>query len=242
MLVKTSGIVLHYLKYSDSSIIAYIYTEYAGRQSFLLQGVRSKRASNKINLLQPLHILDMEVYHRTGRDLQKVKEVKSKVILNSLALNPYKTAIALFLAELLYKVLKEQEANPKLFGFLENSIEVLDVLENNFANFHLLFLVQLSKYLGFYPNNNYSAKNNVFDLQNGNFTDILPLHPYYISQSLSEKLSLLLSSGLQSDLPVKLGGEMRASLLDKLILYYSLQIPGLDNFRSLEVLKEVFHS
>lgn len=242
MLVKTTGIVLHQIKYSDTSIIAQIYTEYAGRQSFLIQGVRSKSAANKINLLQPLHILEMEVYHRSGREMQKVKEIKSKIVFTSLPYNPLKTAIALFLTELLYKVLREQEANPNLFSFLENSIEMLDVMEKDFSNFHLGFMLQLSRHLGFYPNNNFSEQKEIFDLQNGYFTEVPPIHPYYLPKELSKILSELLSLGYNGGQSGKIDNAMRSKLLDKILLYYSLHMTGLDKFHSLDVFREVFHS
>lgn len=242
MLVKTSGIVLHQIKYSDTSIIAQIYTEYAGRQSFLIQGVRSKSAANKVNLLQPLYILEMEVYHRSGREMQKVKEIKSKIVFKSLPYNPLKTAIALFLTELLYKVLREQEANPNLFSFLENSIEMLDLMEKDFSNFHLEFMMQLSRHLGFYPNNNFDGQKEIFDLQNGYFAEIPPIHPYYLSKELSKMLSELLSSGYNGGQSAKIDNVMRSKLLDKILLYYSLHMTGLDKFHSLDVFREVFHS
>lgn len=242
MLVKTSGIVLHQIKYTDSSIIAHIYTELGGRQSFIIQGIRSKSSGSKINLLQPLYILEMEVYSRAGRELQKVKEIRSKVTLTDIPFNPFKTSIALFLAELLYKVLRENEANPNLFRFLENSIEMLDIIEKGVVNFHLLFMLQLTKHLGFYPENNFNEKKRIFDLQNGYFIEIPPLHPYILSSEHSIKLNEILAANIQNLELIQIDNALRSQLLDKILLYYSLHIGGMDKFHSLEVLREVFHS
>lgn len=241
MLVKTSGIVLHQIKFSDTGIIAHIYTEYAGRQSFLIQGIRSKSTSKKINLLQPLFLIDLEVYHRPGRELQKVKELKANTVFTSLPYHPVKMTITLFLAELLYKVLKEQESNPVLFSFLESSIQIFDIMEEGYNNFHMIFMLQLSRYLGFFPSNNYSEENNVFDLQNGIFTNIPPMHPYYLGPDISAHFSRLLSKGYQEEL-LSMNHAIRSKILDSILLYYSLHMSGMENFKSLEVLREVFHS
>lgn len=240
MLVKTTGIVLHQLKYSDSSVIAHIYTQVGGRQSFLVQGARSKSGGKKANLLQPLNILEMEMYQRGSRELQKVKEIRNKIPLNSISLDPVKTAIALFMAELLYKVLKEQEPNSGLFSFLEKSIELFDLMEKDYINFHLAFMLQLSKHLGFYPNSNFDANHRIFDLQNGSFTAGISMHPYVLSEEMSEKFYHLLSLGFQGSMI--LTNAQRRELLDSILLYYSLHITGVDKFHSLDVLREVFQS
>jgi DNA repair protein RecO (recombination protein O) len=240
MLVKTTGIVLHQLKYSDSSVIAHIYTQLGGRQSFIVQGARSKSGGKKANLLQPLNILEMEVYQRGSRELQKLKEIRNKIPLNRISLDPVKTAIALFMAELLYKVLKEQEPNSGLFSFLEKSIEFFDLMEQDYINFHLAFMLQLSKHLGFSPTNNYEPTNRFFDLQNGVFLSHLPVHPYALGEDISEKLHQLLSLGFQGSMI--LTNAQRRELLDSILLYYSLHITGVDKFHSLDVLREVFQS
>lgn len=232
---------MHQIKFSDSSIIAHIYTEYAGRQSFLIQGVRTKTTSKKINLLQPMFILDLEVYHRPGRELQKVKELRVKTVYTSLPYHPVKTAITLFLAELLYKVLKEQESNPSLFSFLENSLEKLDVMEEEVSNFHLVFMLQLIRYLGFVPTNNYSKENCVFDLQNGIFINTPPLHPHYLGPELAEHFSRLLGNGYR-DKHQAMNSVLRSKMLDSILQYYSLHLTGMERFKSIEVLREVFHS
>lgn len=157
MIYKTRGIALHTIKYGDSSIVAHVYTEQFGRQSYLVKGARSKKANVKANLFYPLNLLEMEVYHKEGNNLQKVREVRNMPVFINIPFNPFKNAIAVFIAELLYRTLKEVEQNPRLFEFIFNSIQLLDLELVNFKDFHIVFMLQLAKFGGFYPNNNFST-------------------------------------------------------------------------------------
>ncbi|MCH7535011.1 MAG: DNA repair protein RecO, partial [Bacteroidetes bacterium] len=166
MLYNTKGLVIKYIKYSETSIIATIYTEIFGMQSYFLNGVRSKKSKIKINALQPLSCLDLVVYHKENKNLNRIKEL----ILHpyqSIPNNVYKTSMVFFIAEIIQKSVKEEEHNIDLFEFLESSIKLLDLQESNFSNFHLLFLIKLSRFLGFYPQGVFSEKSKYFDMQNG---------------------------------------------------------------------------
>jgi len=240
MLQKTRGLVLHNIKYSDSSIISHIYTEGFGRMSFLITGTRGKKSSVRINLLGHLSILEMEVYIKQSRDLQRVKEIRLHENFSSIPYDPVKNAVALFISEILYRTLQEQEKNLPLFSFLVNAIKIFDISERGFANFHLIFLIGLTRHLGFFPQNNYSPLKEYFDIENALFTDKQPVNPYFISPPESRYLSELMSSTFGMMDKVKLNGALRNSLVTGLLDYYRFHLPGMGKLKSISVMKEIF--
>ncbi|MCK7537534.1 MAG: DNA repair protein RecO C-terminal domain-containing protein [Marinilabiliales bacterium] len=121
--------------------------------------------------------------------MQSVKEVRNAFVFSAIPYDLRKSSVALFIAEILYKTIREQEANYELFEYLFHTIQMLDLKPDGISNFHLYFLIQLTKYLGFYPANSYSEINPYFDLQNGSFVAIKPMHNLYLNPELSEILS-----------------------------------------------------
>lgn len=241
MLHKTKGIVLHHIKYSETSVIVTIYTEKFGRQAYIINGVRSKKAKIKANILQPLFLLDMEVYNKPKNDLQRVKELNNDFIFSSLPYDIRKSTLAIFIAEILYKTIQEQEANQELFNYLYNSIKLLEYKEEGIANFPLYFLLHLTKYLGFFPNNNYSEKNEYFDIKQGQFVQLKPLHTLGLDLNNSKYLNVLLGFSEDQHEKIKIPYQIRLSLLEAIIDYYTLHNEGIRTIKSLTILKEVFH-
>lgn len=240
MLYKTRGIVLHSVKYGDTSCIAHIYTEMFGRQAYMVKGAYSKKASVKANLFYPLNLLEMEIYHKPGSNLQKIKEAQNLPMYSQIPFHPQKNAIVLFIAEILYRTLREEEPNIRLFNFIFSALLLLDLKTSDFTNFHLLFMLQLTKFSGFYPNNNYSSKYPVFDLINGHFVTETPLHGHFIHQNEAVIFTSLIGKEFNHLETIKLSREMRLYLLDKLVKYYQLHVEGMGKIKSLQVLKEVF--
>jgi DNA repair protein RecO (recombination protein O) len=241
MLYKTRGIVLHYIKYSETSVIVTIYTERFGRQAYIINGVRSKKAKIKANILQPLFLLDMEVYYKPKRDLQRVKEVQNAVVFSSLPYDIRKSTVAIFIAEIIYKAIQEQESNLELFEYLYNSVQILDLKESGLSVFHIYFLIQLSKYLGFFPNNNYSEEKCFFDLKAGAFMQIRPFHTSFLDKEHSLIFSQLMNFSADQHESLKIAYKERIELLEKIIEYYRLHNTGISEIKSMSVLKEVFH-
>lgn len=241
MLYKTRGIVLNHIKYSETSIIVTIYTERFGRQAYIINGVRSKKAKIKANLFQALFLLDMEVYFKPKNELQRVKEIQNAFVFTSLPYDIKKSTLALFIAEILYKTIQEQEPNPELFEFLYNTIKLLDLKETGLSNFHIYFLTHFTKYLGFFPGNNYSETNCYFDLKAGRFMQIKPMHLFYLDKNLSSIFSQILRFSDRQHENLKIDYLDRIQLLEKLLEYYALHNEGVSRIKSLEVLKEVFH-
>ena len=241
MLQKTRGIVLHSLKYGETGMITTIYTEVFGRMSFIMQGIHGKRSSVKANLLRQLTLLEMEVDFKQGRELQRVRELKNIHPFGSIPYEIPKSSMALFLSELLHKVLREEESRPELFNFLFRSIQVLDLMEDGTANFHLLFLLQLSRYLGFAPTNNFSESNQFFDMIAGKFVISPPDHPWFLKSSESSELAQLLNMGYQNSSDFKPNYEVRNEILNSILDYYGLHLGNKLNIKSLEILRLILH-
>ena len=240
MIYKTRGIVLRTVDYSDSSLIAKIYTEQFGIQSYLIKGAKRKKASIKSNLFQPLALLELEVYKKEKQQLQSLKEVGAEVHFTSIPNNQAKTSILFFLNEILLKCLQEEEENSELFLFLHETIQTLDSVEKFFSNLHLIFLIRFSRFLGFFPQGNYSDANSIFDLREGVFVSREPMHPDFLTKENSAFISKLIFSNYYSMETFTLSGKERKILLDILLRYYELHLSNMGNVTSHKILEQVF--
>lgn len=237
---KTIGIVLHTLKYSDTSHIVEMYTESLGRSSFLVRIPKSKKAAVKTVLFQPLSILELEIEYKATSNLHRVKDAKAYYLFSSLPYDPYKSAIALFLAEFLYRAIREEAENRPLFTYLLHSIQWLDEQSSSYANFHLVFLMRLSRFLGLYPNlDDYSA-DCYFDLLNASFTSTKPFHNSYIKAEESAQLAQLMRMNYETMHLYKMSRGERNRCLVIINDYYRLHLPDFPILKSLDVLKELF--
>ena len=238
MIEKTKGIVVKTTKYSESSLVVKVFTEVFGMRTYMIRGVRKKNSKTPLNLFQPLSIIDMVVYEKTGRDLQNTKEIKAAHIYTSIPYEIKKSTIISFLNELLYKAIKEEETNINLFQFICDSLLFLDKASTNYQNFHLSFMLKLSQYLGFKPSDNFTANQEIFDLQEGRYTSLklstqVSIHPPL--SSLFFQLSKDQSFG--ENLPIN--RKERHDLLEKILHYYEFHLPGFSELKSLSILKEV---
>lgn len=237
-LVKTQAIALWQQKYSETSIVVQMYTADHGRQSFIIPGARRPKAKMKSSFFSPLSLLDIEQYRNEKGGLQKLKEVSLTNPLSNVRFDITKSSIALFLAEFLQQVLKEEEHNPNLFEFIANSVLLLDSKEDGIANFHLVFLMELTRFAGFYPHTNYARDRQLFDVQNGLFcsaanAQTLQLHT---SQLMAE----LLKTNFRSLQDLHLNHQQRANLLKAVTQYYNWHIPNMREIQSLDVLSTIF--
>ena len=162
--IKTRGIVLHTVKYSESSVIIRIFTEHLGLVSYIVKGVRNARSSSKAALLRPLTLLEMDVTHRENKGLQNIKEYKRAYNYSSLPFDTFKSSIALFILEVISKSLKEHDAHEDMFQFVYDCFSHLDEIETMNNDFHLQFLVHYASYLGFAPHGEYSDDTPYFDM------------------------------------------------------------------------------
>lgn len=240
MLQKTRGIVLHSLKYNDTSNIVDIYTEVSGRLSFLIKVPKTKKAMVKSVLFRPLSILEFDADFRPTSNLHRISEVKPYLLFKSIPYNPYKMSIAMFISEFLYRALKEEAENRPLFAYLLNSIEWLDECETNFANFHLVFLMRLSRFLGLYPNVEDYHTGDYFDLLNASFTSQQPFHHSFVRPGEASHLAKLMRMNYETMHLFGMNRTERNQCLTIINDYYRLHLPEFPALKSLSVLQELF--
>ncbi|MFD2865134.1 DNA repair protein RecO [Mucilaginibacter antarcticus] len=239
MLHKTRGIVLKTTDYGESSVIVQVFTEKLGLQSYIINGVKKPKAKISRNMLQPLHLLDMVVYHKAAGNVQRISELKTAPVLQTLPYDIIKSSMALFLNEVLYKSIKQQTADEHMFDFVFSAIEWLDHQTDGLANFHLLFLVKLTRYLGFYPDRYQVDNADYFDLKDGVFKQYKPDSILYLSPPHTQNFGSLLHSSFENLSSLKLSNDERRYLIAKLLEYYALHVEGFGNIRSHEILEEV---
>lgn len=237
---KARGIVLNTLKYGDSSMVVQLLTDVGGRRSFMVQGIRSSRGhGSKAALFQPMFAVEFEGLESSRMDMHRFKEVRSGIILQSLPFDVRKSTVALFMAEVLYRLVKESEPNAELFDFVWGSVEALDSIEEGVANFHLWFLANLSRFLGFSPGNGHH-EGALFDMREGLFTDTRPLHGFVMDARNAEILRDLLECDVRFLGEIGLNRHQRVEFLDAMMTYYGYHLEAVRSVRSTKILREVF--
>lgn len=239
MLHRTDGIILHTVKYSESSIIAKIYTSEFGLQSYMISGVRNKKSKHKSALLQPLSLVDLIVSNSNKGGLQRITEINLLQPYTDIPYNVVKSSIAIFLNEILYKVLKEEHADPDMFEYVKNAMLVLDLKQESCSNFHVYFMTQLSRYLGFAPQEAMSPQHILFDLREGRFLQTVPSHSHYLTAVNSGLFQEFMHTGFENFHNIKTDRVQRKELLQGLILYYQLHITAFGEIKSLSILEEI---
>jgi DNA repair protein RecO (recombination protein O) len=239
MLHKTSGIILHTTKYSDTTLIAKIYTQNFGLQSYIISGVRSKKSKNKAAIFQPLALVNMVVSNTNKGRLQRISEINNEHPYSEIPYNIIKSSICIFLNEILNKALKEDHSDDDLFQYIKSSLLILDLKTENCSNFHIYFLTHLSRFLGFYPQGNYTDDTIYFDLREGFFTNQHPLHSLYLQPSYSMMLDALLKANYESLHLLNLTNLQRKEFLGYLIVYYKVHITSFGEIKSLEILEQI---
>ncbi|MFH1160814.1 MAG: DNA repair protein RecO [bacterium] len=239
MLHKTRGIALHSIKYSETSLITKVYTDAFGMQSYLLKGVRSPKSRLKPALFQPLALLDLVVYKKEQTTLQNVKEVRLAASYRTLTSDIRKSSIALFLTELVYKSIREEEPNPGLFTFLWNAFTLLDAAEGNFSSFHLLFAMKFCRYLGFQPQPNRSESNRFFHLREGSFFPVFHSAADCLDETESSWFLSLMQTDLEHQPMLVIPSGIRHRMLEKILSYYRFHLHGFQEIRSHKILHTV---
>lgn len=236
---STRGIVLRYYPYSESSIIVKIFTESFGLQSYIVKGLRSKTSKTKLSLFQPLTLIEFVAHHKENKSLHHLREPRVEYHFHSIQTDPIKRSILFFLAELLYKSIRIEASDKQLFQWIHNAVTWFDLSDGKQQNYHLVFMFQLSRFLGFYPKYNPADRVLYFDLQEGKFCKEQPHHPQYVSGALVKKLADLCQSNIENSVVIKIDINERRQILDHLIIYYQLHLPGFGEMKSVEVLKTI---
>ncbi|HEY9045606.1 MAG TPA: DNA repair protein RecO [Ohtaekwangia sp.] len=219
MLHKTRGVVFRFTKYGETSIIVNIFTELFGMQSYIVNGVRSQSTKSKIALYQPLTLLDLIVYHRENANIMRIKEIKCLYPYHAIPTDIRKSALAMFINEVINKTIKEESHAQELCEFLIQSLMVLDK-QDKVENFHLLFLIKLSRFLGFGA----QTKNEI-------------VAGRIASLEAEAMLEQLVTASY--DAPLTISNTLRRELLDVLLKFYTDHIETLTEMKSVQVLREV---
>ena len=231
-------------------MIVVTFTKTHGRLSFAVPVTRSAHSKIKKQYFQPLTLLNIDADIHQQSQLQKISEVSLYAPLPSLLSNPSKLAIGLFICEFLYHALRDEQQNEPLFEYVCNSIQWLDQRESDFANFHLVFLMHLSRFLGFYPNLDTGRQGGIriqgnedrlyFDLRAACFCEHPPLHRDFLMPNEASRIRLLMRMDFFSMHLFRMGRSDRNRILELIIQYYRLHIPQFPELRSLPVLQELF--
>ena len=220
MITKTRGIVLNYIKYGDTSIICKIYTEQFGLQSYIINGIRNSKSKN-IGLFQPLNILDLVVYYKKTSGLQRIKESKLDYAYKTLHLDMKKISVCFFLSEFLIRISQNDDDQKDNFDFIKDSLIVFDRLEENYSNFHIQFLIKLSKYFG-------------IDIGNSK---------HLTGENVKDNINLFVDACINNSYEVKIKSNniLRNNVINLIIEHYSRNLDININLNSTNILKEIFN-
>lgn len=240
MLTKTQAIVLRTVRYGDKRVIIDLLTRQFGRLSFAVTVGSSPKSRQKMQYFQPLALLEVDFDHRPNSQLQRLREVRLWHPLHSLHFNSYKLSLVFFLSEFLYYVTKDEQVNHPLFDYIATSIEWLDNVQESFSNFHLVFTMRLSRFVGFLPNLDNYEEGDFFDLQNGCFTDRLPVHSHYLQPDEAARIATLMRLRYETMHLCAMSRNDRNRCTEVIIDFYRLHVPGFSEMKSLPVVKELF--
>jgi DNA repair protein RecO (recombination protein O) len=239
MLHKTRGIVLKTTDYGDTSVVVQMFTEKFGIQSYLINGVKKAKAKIRMNMLQPLHLVEMVVYHKPTTSIQRISELRPAVIFRSIPYDILKSTIVMFLNEVLYKSIRQQNTDEQLFDYIFNSIAWFDESTTLSVNFHLAFLLKLTRFLGFAPGMEVHSDHRFFDLQEGAFTSLQPHHPHFMHIDEAALFIALFAATFDNLDEVKMSNLERRNLLEKILVFYTLHTASFGNIHSHQVLQEI---
>ena len=250
MLVKTEAIVLHSLKYGETRLIVDLFTREAGRLSCIVPLPKTPKSRLKKQYFQPMTLLEVEVDLRQRLQLQKLKDARLLSPYASIPFSPEKLALSLFIAEFLYHALRSEQRDEPLFAYVSGAIQWLDMAEDGYANFHLTFLMRMSRFLGFYPNleereargdeRESTMPDILFDLREGRFCTTAPLHRDFLQPDDARRIHILMRMDFPTMHLYRLNRMDRNRIVDVLLHYYRLHIPQFPELKSLSVLQELW--
>ncbi|MBL0339615.1 MAG: DNA repair protein RecO [Bacteroidetes bacterium] len=239
MKLSSRGIVLHTINYSETSLVVKIYTEQSGMGSFIVSGVRSKKGKFSTSHFQPLTLIEFNALGKPGQSMLRITDVHLAPPFSGIPGDMIKSTIALFIAEVIYRSVREEEVNPSLFNFLHNGIQFLDLSHNNCARFHIYFMIQFSRYLGFYPNGIFISDTSYFDLREGLFRNDKPVHADFFDIVQTATLYKLMNSSFDNFHEAAIPAAISKTLLYGLVTYFEIHQTHGHQIRSHKVLEEV---
>lgn len=240
MLIKTKGIVFRVVKFGETSVIADIYTEAKGLQSYIINSVRTAKPKFHSGLIQLMSIVDMVVYAREGKELNHIKELRAAYPYHTIPFNIIKGTIGTFMLELAQKTIKESEPNPELFDFLYQSFIRLDSTTSSFNNTHLSFMVKLCQYLGIAPEAISSSDEGLYlDFQSGTLVKAIPVHRQFMDTIQTQRLQWFLQTPFEENHLLKMTTDERRNFVQQMIKYYEIHIPNFHELKTFSILQTV---
>ena len=241
MIEKTRAIVLHFFKFKETQFVVDFLTESHGRLTFLVKMSSKNRGVVKRQYLQSLMLLNLEFDYRPNLRFQKISNVEVACPFADIPFSPMKVSLSLFLAEVLVHATRCDQNNGPLFSFVFDSLVWLDNSKGSVANFHILFLMKLSFYIGVGPNiSEASYDRPYFDLVGGEFVPLVPNHSHFLSQAESGILLQLLRLDYNTMHLYKMTRLQRNHCVEVILSYYKIHVPGFPDMKSLSVLRELF--
>lgn len=238
--IKSKAIVLRHVKYGDSSLIVDMLTEAMGRVSFIVRIPKTQKGKMKKQLFQPLTILSVVFDYRQRSSLQHLRDISIAQPFMSIPVEPAKIGLAMFLAEFLSYVTRDEQRNDTLFTYIEESLRWLDAADGGYANFHIVFMLQLSRFIGFLPNLEDYTDGCLFDLREGRFTTVAPLHHDVLQPDDARTFVDLMRLNYRTMHLCRLNRKQRNNITESILLFYRLHVPDMPELRCLDVLKELF--
>lgn len=231
---KSTAIIFRTLKYGESSLIVEAYTREKGVRSFIVNGVRSSRKSNKAALYQVMNIVDIVAYDKADNSLARIKEIKIHKLYQNLSRNIIKSSIATMMIEVARNAIKEHEANDDLYAFLEDQLTTLDLHDEDLTTYPIVFMVGLSSHLGIAPANDFSEHTNQFDLTEGSFIPFDTSRTACMTTEVSQYFSHVMK-----DPSTKIPKSVRVNMLNQLVLYYQYHLPSFAPLKSMSILSTI---
>ncbi len=240
MLTKTRAIVVGTVKYGDRKVIVDMFTEARGRLSFIASVSSSPQGRLRKQYLQPLTLLDLEFDDRANHRLLSIRDLHPFAPYVSMQTRMDKVAICMFLAEFINYATRGEQDNRPLFDYIVRSLQWLDSREDRYANFHLVFMLRFSMFVGFFPNLDDYAEGDYFDLREGSFESLPPLHGDYLGPAEAARLQQAMRMTYENMHLFRMSHDYRNWFLEMILKYYQLHIPDFPPLKSIDVLKELF--
>lgn len=231
---KTRGIVLRTVRVGDNRIIADLLCRECGRLSIALP---VGRRSTSRSLFQPLTVLDIDVITSARSPIARLKEARIAMTYTSLPFDGIKLSLSFFVAEFLSFATRDLHCDPTLYDFVEQSLAWLDAAEDGIANFHLMFMIRMARFLGFYPDMGSYARGSFFDLREGIFCSHVPCHSDFLNQEDAEHMMFLMRMRPGNMGLFRLSRQERNRITDFCLHFYRLHIPAFGEMKTLEVLR-----
>ncbi|MGI6242259.1 MAG: DNA repair protein RecO [Prevotella sp.] len=240
MEVKSRALVLHALKYGESQMIIDLLTREQGRMSFICYLPKTSKGKVKKQFFQPLTLLDLVYNYRPNHNLQRFVDVRLAMPYGSIPFDAYKLSISLFVSEFITYATRDEQQNKPLFDYIESSMVWLDNVSKSFANFHLVFMMHLSRFIGFFPNLSDNVRGAWFDLRNGSFSLLRPSHSDCLQPSEASVIGVLMRMDYDNMHLFRMSQAQRNRCVEIILYYYRLHIPSFPELKSLEVLQSLF--